>query len=503
MRSDETIVSFHFLMKTKQLITLFTILFTSTISQSQLEDPTKAVGTVPAESIPEGVETRPQHELAALWIDKLYWSWYPETANGMMKMGTSQEVKFKKNDAGMVTEIWVGTAGVEDKYPLIFPTGSDFTYCYHINNMMNLYITENALVCYYINSDGNVTGLDWVARSRKSYGPMKKEIQAYLDYASLKIEADRQARIAARAEHRKKYSLEGKDVVGIELVFPDGKPSTMSLSGVEIGLEATLADGSKIKTKNLGGEGYIEDYNFEFYNGQLSGVRDNYLPLGYGDYYAPSSTIHGAYTDITGKDIFRMKVTSDYGGSGSVEITIPLAYPSSYNFASSGEYGVTYPGNGRANGGAAGHGSPLKIWVKTVQHTETNEAIYLVKIQDGFTQAVTYLKLSKGGSLNVTVNGGGGGDGSPGRTNNEDDAGKPESGGNGGQGGNGGDIHLILDPSAKDFLIVYENKAGKGGSAGRGGDCNRCPFGSDGDRGVNGNDGKSGTFKQEIKAVTL
>jgi hypothetical protein len=479
---------------------LVTCQFNYSFGQS-IHDPAKVEGTV--ELIPEGVETRSQQELAALWIDKMYFSWYPETANGMMKMGTSQVVKFiKKGD--YVSEIWVGNEGVEDKYPLSGVSGSYFCDRYAFNHMHNLYLTEKAIVCYTINtSDYTVNSIDWCARSRKSYKATIKEIQAYLDYAKLKTQADRTARENARAEHRKKYTLEGKDVVSIEIIFPNGAPSVMTLDGVELGFEATLADGSKIKTANLGGQGYVEDYEFEFHNGTISGARKDYSPGMYGEYYVPETTIHGAYTDIMDRDIFKMTVRSQYGGSAVAELIVPLRYPYNFEHFSSGEDGYTYPGLGNAAGGAAGHGSPLTISVKTVKHTETNEDIYLVKIVDGFTGAAKYIKLSQGGSLEVNVNGGRGGDGQRGTSRGSDDSGKPGTGGNGGRGGNGGDIVLIKDPGAKDFSLVYNNKAGQGGGAGAGGNCFSCPYGSTGDRGKAGIAGDSGSFTESVKKVTF
>ncbi|MBK9593157.1 MAG: hypothetical protein IPO32_17215 [Crocinitomicaceae bacterium] len=80
-----------------KIIGLFTLLFTVHVFVSfgqSIHDPAKVKGTV--DLIPEGVETRSQQEIAALWLDKMYFSWYPETANGMMKMGTSQVIKFVK-----------------------------------------------------------------------------------------------------------------------------------------------------------------------------------------------------------------------------------------------------------------------------------------------------------------------------------------------------------------------------------------------------------------------
>lgn len=483
---------------------LLTVLFSFQILFSfgqSIHDPEKVEGTV--DIIPEGVETRSQEELAALWIDKMYLSWYPETANGMMKMGTSQIFKFVKTGE-RVTEIWVGNEGVEDKYPISGAGGSNFCDRYAFNHMHNLYITEKAIVCYTLEtSDYSVKSIDWCARSRKSYKTTIKEIQAYIDYGKLKVEADRKARENARAEHRKKYSLEGKDVVSIEVIFVNGTPTVMTLDGVELGFEATLADGSKIKTANLGGQGYIEDYSFEFHNGTISGVREDYSPSSYGQYFVSESTIHGAYTDIMDRDIFKMTVRSQYGGTATAELIVPLRYPTNFEHMSTGEDGYTYPGLGNVSGGAAGHGSPLTIWVKTVKHTETNEDIYLVKIEDGFTGAIRYLKLSKGGQLDVNVSGGRGGDGQRGSTKNSDDSGKPGTGGNGGQGGNGGNIKLIKDPNAKDFVLVYDNKAGKGGSGGARGNCYSCPYGEDGEPGKAGSAGAAGTFTETVKTVSL
>lgn len=478
------------------LFTSFVFLF------SYAQDPTEAVGTV--DTIPAGVDTRSQHEIARLWNDKQYITWYPySSAYGMMQMGTSQVIKFIKNSEGDVTEIRVGNESVYDTFKPDFRSGTDFVTAYSVNAMSVLYLSEKGIVSYTIEDGYTVKSINWVASKRNSIRGAIKEVQAYLDYGKRKVEADRQARIQARKEHRAKYSLEGKEVVAIEMIFPNGEPKEITLDGVEIGFEATLKDGSKIKTKNCGGEGYIEDFVLDFHNGKSIGIGSGYTPMGYGDYYVSKSMVAGAFTDVSGRDIFSVTVKSRYGGDASVSKEIALVYPTSMNVYHNGETGYTYPGNGKANGGVAGHGSPLTVWVKKVKHTETGEDLYMIKIQDGFTSAVQYIKLSGAASLYVEANGGAGGDGSPGKSKWSSDSGKPESGGNGGQGGNGGDIHLILDPSAKSFTFTYSNKAGAAGGAGRGGNCNSCPYGSEGDRGSKGSPGSAGTFKQDVKAVTF
>ena len=477
------------------LFTLLIFQFNLSISQ-EVPDPTKAKGVIP---IPPGVDGRSQDVIAAEWLDNSYFTRYPYGTSTMMQLGESIKFEFIKDAEGKVTKIKAGL----DEFPVSRPSGSDFIRLFYVHNLQVIYVSSKSIVRYHMNSEDEVTDIEYVAGKKMTFKAAKAEIEAYLKFGDLQIEADRNARIKAREEHRAKYSLIGKDVVSIEIIYPKGKPTFMDLNKVEIGLEATLADGTKIKTQNCGGQGYIEDYKFEFHNGTTTGISSEYSPSGYGNYYAGNPGVVGAFTDVKGKDIFSVTITSKHGGTGKLEVIFPLKYPINFTHTSNGQDGYQYPGNGKANGTAAGHGSPLTIYVKKVKHSESGIDLYLIKIVDGFTSNERIIKIDATGKLSVEVDGGTGGAGSPGKTKNRDDSGKPESGGNGGRGGNGGAIKLILDPSAKDFVLDYSNSAGSGGDAGRGGDCISCPFGSRGDAGYKGESGNSGTYSKEVKAVNI
>lgn len=477
--------------------TLLTYLCSISFSQDII-DPVKATGNVPA---PSGIDGRSQDVIAAEWLNKAYITRYRYSSNStMMQMGSSVEFEFLKSESGLVNKINVTAF---DIYPASSSVGSEFVRKFYLNNMKVLYVSPTSIVLYSHDSDEKVTDIEFVAGKKMSYKAAKAEIETYLEYGWAKIEADREAKVKAREEHRKKYSLVGKDVVSIEIIYPKGKPEYMDLNSVEIGFEATLADGTKIKTQNCGGQGYIEDYKLEFHNGARDGISSEYSPGMYGAYAIGKPSMKGAFTDINGKDIFKMTVTAKHSGSGKLEVVLPLKYPTSYKHTANGESGYQYPGNGRANGTAAGHGSPLTIYVKKVKHSETGIDLYLIKIEDGFSGSERFIKIDATGKLSVEAVGGTGGAGSPGKTKLRDETGKPENGGNGGRGGNGGNILLIVDPSAKNFELSYKNSGGYGGDAGRGGDCISCVYGSRGDSGYKGESGNDGSFKKEVRAVNI
>ncbi|MBK6835527.1 MAG: hypothetical protein IPG89_15130 [Bacteroidetes bacterium] len=95
---------------------------------------------------------------------------------------------------------------------------------------------------------------------------------------------------AAAAEHLAKFSIKGKDVTKIEIETKYNSSSFGVGSTFDYGIIATLKDGSTIKTSNLGGEGYMDDYNVvvsgSYENGKVSSKPFKYL----GDYVLISVT---------------------------------------------------------------------------------------------------------------------------------------------------------------------------------------------------------------------
>ena len=92
-----------------------------------------------------------------------------------------------------------------------------------------------------------------------------KEIEAYRRWFFEQREKDKVNLVAAEKANREKYTLKGKDIADIKIVYND----VSTLKGVvagqtfTFGIEVTFADGSKDKTHNLGGNLYISDFSIE------------------------------------------------------------------------------------------------------------------------------------------------------------------------------------------------------------------------------------------------
>ncbi len=452
-------------------------------------------------------ETRSMTEIAKLWEDQKLTRYMPYGGgNGMLQASGSAFVKFVKDANGEVIKFRSGTYDTEtslNDYEPYSYGGSDFVDCYFQNHMNVIYMTESSIVSYSLDGDYRVKVINFVLGKKGKTKGWLEEIQAYRDYRDNKLESDRDAIAQEEIDNRAKYTLEGKQVTNIEFVFPNGKPEKVIVGEeYKFGFEITLADGSKMKTKNIGGEAYIEDFLAEESHGFVSGPGEDYMTGMYGAHSSPIGYFK-VYTGSNNSDLYQLKISSKFGGDATTTLEIPIAYNLKETYSCVGEDG--YPGFGTtgAGGGRAGHGCPLTVEVKLVKHTETGEDLYSCKITDGFTGAVSYVKVRKGGSLHVEAFGGYGGNGGNGVDKRTGEYGEPGKGGKGGKGGNGGNILLIVDPSATGLEFTYDNGGGSGGSGGEHGWCISCPYGSHGQVGDSGEGGPSGTYNKEVKKVSF
>jgi hypothetical protein len=435
-------------------------------------------------------------DIALRWEDGMYT--HRKETGGMWEPGGKQEVKFIKED-GIIKKVIIA----DKEYGISRMMGSEFVRFYHYKNDL-LYMTETTIIQYRMANRTSMQ-IEECYGDKVSIGKAKKEIVAFREYTDVAVEADREAIANEEKANRAKYGLEDKEVASIEMVFPEGKPTKVR-SGVDykFGLEITLADGTVMKTHNIGGEAYMEDFVASDYKGAVWGPGSEYTTGSYGGHMHNTSGSFRPKAAAEGKDVFTVTIAPKYKGAGKTTVSFPIEYPNGQKYSCNGESGYDTPGSRGVAGGRAGHGCPLVIEVKIVKHSETGADLYLCKITDGFTQSVSYLKFNKSdGSLHVDAYGGTGGTGAEGDPKKEGEYGQPGQGGTGGNGGNGGEIVLILDPAASGLDFTYEVRAGYGGSGGSGGFCWSCPYGSRGKGGSAGSAGSAGSFKKETKKVTF
>ncbi len=446
-----------------------------------------------------------QRALAKNW-DSGEYTYFDQEGPRMMREGT-RYIRIIKDENGEVITVRLGEGSAYDmeseKYNPYSFGGSEFVCAFVQNNNNCLYFTEEMIVHYSCNSKYEVDVINWSLNSKKKVSELKAEIQAYRDYGKGQIEEDRDRVKEEEIAHRKQYTLEGKEVTSIRPVFPNGTPSKINFEEkIQVGFEVTLADGSVLKTSNVGGHAYVEDLEVESVNSDLSGVGTNYVPGSYGANPKTSAYLTANGSDAN-KDFVLVKVRPKYSGSGECTIKLPIEYGMEAHAFYSGSMGSS-SSNYSGFGGNGSDGPDIVAKVKAVKHSETGETIYACRVGlEGSSRGKLY-KIAKGGTFYISSVGGSGGDGGPGhdRTANDGYV-SPEDGGPGGDGGDGGSIKVYVDPSATTVPIQCSVSGGAGGAGGTKGTCFSCSYGSDGNHGSWGNAGNEGTIHQEVKAVTL
>lgn len=250
------------------------------------------------------------------------------------------------------------------------------------------------------------------------------------------------------AEHKAKYSIKGKKVTKIEIVNTYPKDFFVG-SKFTFGIVATLADGSQIKTKELGGEGNMEDYNvvitgdhIKNYDGYEVGSN---LKNNKGDYILiEANSIH--HTDLK-------KV--------SAKMVLTYNQPLKFNYS------------GRGSNIQGDNAENIRVEIKQVKHSETGETLleYRIYNSKGLDKTV---RVQPTQVLELTANGGNSGYTSL-------------SNGKNYRGGDAGNITLYIDPTVGDnYRFEYSNRGGKGGS-----DSRYLP----------GGDGRDGSFTKKVQAI--
>jgi hypothetical protein len=289
----------------------------------------------------------------------------------------------------------------------------------------------------------------------------KEEIIAFLKpfIDARNAQKDQAAAIAKKAadEHYQKFGIKGKDVVKLEIEAKHDVNFGFG-SGFKFGVIATLKDGSVIKTKEIGGEGYESDYEIVIgCDLETNNITAYPYCVGTKPYnYA------GDYVKIS--------VKSKHHNNLSVEKKLVFTYNQT----------VKLDFSGRASTHDGSSGKSIRIDVKPVKHSETGEEILEYRIYDEDGKLTHKLRLKRDALLKINANGGDGGNHSKHETNYSKNA---------GNGGAGGNITLNLDPKVGDnYQFDYTSNGGKGGinhsNALRG-----------------GSDGKEGKFTKNVKTI--
>jgi hypothetical protein len=413
---------------------------------------------------------------------------------GALKGGRYVYITMVDDENGYVKDVHVGFDLNDDKSiknPLIYEGyisdlymgnlwyfKDPFSFEYWATNSERIFMTDNSVVFYTVvdKKTEEVKNLGYVAGKKgKNVASWENETEAYRRFALDKQEADKIIIKQAEADFRAKYSLEHKEVTDIQVVYlnDEGVKGAEVDGYVKVGLIATLADGTKDKTHNLGGNLYIEDFiddsgdlNKEYKNDKYGGN----CHCGYGSLRVKGNKAPGE------KDVYTAVIKPKYAGAASVTITLPLVYRSIVETRSAG---ATY-----------------NVKIKMTKHSETGEDLVYAKL--GKTN---YVKIKLDGTLGIDVSGSSGGGGSNGRDCYDNGCTAGDSG-DGGDGGDGGDVSVIRAKNVTRLKLNLSANAGSGGMPGMKGHA-LGDYGTDGYMGTMGSPGSSGSTSEKVGSVSF
>lgn len=377
-------------------------------------------------------------------------------------------VSFTK-DGEVFSEILVKRAGIiEEKYQVDLPGYP----AYYKTQASDIVISvQNKKIYYYTYSVKTGSTIQYILSESKvdSYANEK----AALDEYRVKIKDLQTSARSARIEENKalaekearENTLEGKAIKEIKVKLVDNPTNIGLLTIVGIGFEVSLADGTVLKTKNLGGKTPYSDFEVKVTGGQYSG----------GDFKVASDS-----REIP-NDKIEVEAWSKFGDKKVMgKLSHPINYYGDIFYQYQGASGVS--GRGRTvgyseHGGDGKDGRSVRI---SAEKTSVNGTVIShVKITDASTgQLLSEAKLHPEAKITLNVSGGNGGSGVDGRSSFSD------NGGNGGNGGNAGDVYLSGSASTMLKLTVL-NDGGKGGAGGT----RKTAANSNGTNGSNGSKG--------------
>lgn len=409
-------------------------------------------------------------------------SFKPYGTSGMLKGGQYVYVKLVDDNNGFVKDVHIGW-DLNDDNTLSNPAVYEgfisplymgnlwyfkepFSLEYWTSRSRRIYLTDNSLVAYTVvdKATEEVKDIDFIlGKKGKNEGTWMKEIEAYRRFAIDKMAADEILITKAESDYREKYSLEHKEVTDIKVVYLDGEGEAGAEVGgsINIGLEVTLADGTKDKTHNIGGNLYIADFIDS--SGDLNREYQT-------DKYGGNCHCRLGLLDVKGNkapgmsDTYTTVIKPKYAGSASVTITLPLVYRTLVNVRSAG--------------------SLYNVKIKMTKHSETGEELAYVRLWKGH-----YVKIKLDGTLDIDVSGRTGETGKNGKDCSPNWC-TAEDSGDGGTGSNGGSVSVLR---AKDVTRLKINLAAYAGSGGMPG----TPGKAWGDNGTNGTMGRMGSAGEE------
>ncbi|WP_375562109.1 hypothetical protein ACE193_06050 [Bernardetia sp. OM2101] len=309
---------------------------------------------------------------------------------------------------------------------------------------------------YYIKWSGGKATIKYILTENESVGKDHAEhISKIENYIQKTVAAQSEDRAEIAAEQAEKdaaealaNSLKGKSVKSITVKWISDKNETGHLVKVNYGIEATLADGKILKTKNLGGKMPWDDFKITV-NGGLFGEE--------------TITI-AENADVIPSDNLVVNVQSKHQSTIKTMAKLPVHYNTGLHVNYFGERG----GVVHLTVSAGYRGKNGKDVIVSVKATTTGngEKVNQIEIKDASSgQVLRKLKMSPNAPLTLNLQGG---SGSYGRDSTR-----------GGNGGDGGDVTIIKDSSVTTFNYTINNQGGNGGKHE-----NHSPY--DGNRGSKG-----------------
>ena len=377
-------------------------------------------------------------------------------------------VEFKMND-GACKEVFIKRAGIIDetykvdlpKYPAYYSTSTSEIVVTVIDKKIYYYkwsVKTGAEIVYILSE-----------KSVSSYDSEKNTLDDYRRNILEKQKNAREERIELKNELAEKEAalntLEGKEIKSITVKMVNEIPEIGHLTIVAIGVEVELADGTTLKTKNLGGKTPYSDFDFQVTGGDYAG----------GDFKVANdaSKIKNDQITVVAKSKYANNTVSG-------KFAHKLNYKSDifYQFqGGSGQFGRANTVGYSKNGGDGRDGKSVNVYaeLKTINGESVNEITITNAITGEFMSSC---KVHVDSKITINVSGGNGGSGASG------DYASDHNGGDGGDGGNAGNV-MLSGSGTNSLDITVLSKGGKGGQGGKG-KTSYDHTGSNGTSGANG-----------------
>ncbi len=415
-------------------------------------------------------------------------------------------LNFERDKNNQVAAIWFQDCKKEDadivfkanKYP-----DTETVLSYTQNAMQCLCITPETFIKYSMVKDSEapngfrVTRVTGIYGRKMGYEKAMKYVNEYRINYEKNLFAEWARKKKESADDRAKYTLAGKTISKIQPIWPKGKPSKISVgTSTPIGFEVTFADGTTEKTKNVGGNLYLEDFTVTAVNGSSYSIGNEYTTNQRGIYTNNErGSLRAEKSTPEGKDVVSYTVMSKYDKSAKATFSFPIEYRTSASLGFAGTPGgsnASSIGHYGCNGGDGGNGPTIYCNITTAQHSETGETYYVARAGEK-GETTRYALFTK--EFSIASEGGKGGDGCAGRDQSSSSSitDIPSNGGSGGDGGNGGTIHIYVAPEASSVNVRTNVEGGNKGGPGLAGICMSCPYDRNGKTGSYGSEGSDGT----------